>query len=91
MKITYSRQKVHKKVVKIHGNQSSCEDAQPKNEQNYVKRTKVVCRLAVARSSALLSFSGSCLKTGQHSIFVIIMKIKRIIYVCWIPYLLKIL
>ena len=52
MKITYSRQKVHKKV-KIHGNQSSCEDAQPKTEQNYLQRTKVVCRLAVARSSAL--------------------------------------
>ena len=32
---------------------------------------------------------GSCLKTGQHSIFVIIRKIKRIIYVCWIPYLLE--
>ena len=36
-------------------------------------------------------FQGSCLKTGQHSIFVIIRKIKRTIYVCWIPYLLKIL
>ena len=34
---------------------------------------------------------GSFLKTGQHSIFVIIGKVKRIIYVCWIPYLLKIL
>ena len=35
---------------------------------------------------------GSCLKTGQHSIFVIIRKIKKkIIHVCWIPYLLKIL
>ena len=34
---------------------------------------------------------GSCLKTGQHSIFVITRKIKRIIHVCWIPYLLKIL
>ena len=34
---------------------------------------------------------GSCLKTGQQFIFVIIRKIKRIIYVCWIPYLLKIL
>ena len=28
---------------------------------------------------------GSCLKTGQHTIFVIIRKIKRIIHVCWIP------
>ena len=35
--------------------------------------------------------TGSCLKTGQHSIFAIIRKIKRIIHVCWIPYLLKIL
>ena len=49
------------------------------------------------RLQLILSFdnqpkgSGSRLKTGQHSIFVIIRKIKRIIYVCWIPYLLKIL
>ena len=28
---------------------------------------------------------GSCLKTGQHSIFVIIRKIKQLIHVCWIP------
>ena len=35
--------------------------------------------------------SGTCLKTGQHSIFVIIRKIKKIIHVCWIPYLLMIL
>jgi hypothetical protein len=34
---------------------------------------------------------GSCLKTGQHSIFVIIRKIKKIIHVCWIPNLLMIL
>ena len=39
----------------------------------------------------LNDFPGSCLKTGQHSIFVIIRKIKRIIYVCWIPNLLEIL
>ena len=34
---------------------------------------------------------GSCLKTGQHSIFVIIRKIKKTVHVCWIPYLLMIL
>ena len=34
---------------------------------------------------------GSCLKTGQHSIFVIKRKIKKIMHVCWIPYLLMIL
>ena len=28
---------------------------------------------------------GSCLKTGQHSIFVIIRKIKKLMHVCWIP------
>ena len=28
---------------------------------------------------------GSCLKTGQHSILVIIRKIKKLIHVCWIP------
>ena len=28
---------------------------------------------------------GSCLKTGQQSIFVIIRKIKKLIHVCWIP------
>ena len=34
---------------------------------------------------------GSCLKTGQHSIFVIKRKIKKIMHICWIPYLLMIL
>ena len=33
----------------------------------------------------------SCLKTVQHFIYVIIRKIKKIIHVCWIPYLLMIL
>ena len=46
------------------------------------------CVLAAEGGTAIV---GSCLKTGQQSIFVIIRKIKRIIYVCWIPYLLKIL
>ena len=41
--------------------------------------------------SEIMILKGSCLKTGQHSIFVITRKIKRIIHVCWIPYLLKIL
>ena len=31
------------------------------------------------------TFLGSCLKTGQQSIFVIIRKILKLIHVCWIP------
>ena len=39
----------------------------------------------VKRGNWKLFFLGSCLKTGQHSIFVIIRKIKKLIHVCWIP------
>ena len=38
-----------------------------------------------------LNKHGSCLKTGQHFIIVIIKMKKQYVHVCWIPYLLTIL
>ena len=57
----------------------------------YKTKKSMFLQETVITSKNLGDSLGSCLKTGQHSIFVIINKIKRIIYVCWIPYLLKIL
>ena len=41
---------------------------------------RIACHSLIANKPA-----GSCLKTGQQSIFVIIRKIKKLIHVCWIP------
>ena len=51
------------------------------------------CWCVITLRFAKVTFFGSCLQTGQRSLFVIIRKIKKliVIHVCWIPYLVMIL
>ena len=46
-----------------------------------IKFIRMPKQSSISQTKAL----GSCLKTGQHSIFVFIRKIKKLIHVCWIP------